>query len=115
MFNLLLGHVLGDYFFQTHEMATKKSLKGSEGTKWCLIHTIIYSLCVCICMQFLWIFPGIFLSHYFIDRYSLAYKYIMIKGGPNIDNPFFPIIYVIIDNSTHLILMWIYLTYTGVL
>ena len=118
MFELLLGHILGDYFFQTHKMATNKTLPGKIGFDACFEHCIIYSLCTISCLLFiipnnviLWSFIGIFVSHWFIDRYGLAYKYMQWKGGPDFTNPFAPVIYIAIDNTSHIVLMYVYLHY----
>jgi len=116
MFELLLGHILGDYFFQTHWMAQNKTKP--DGFDACFQHCLIYTFCVMGCLAFvlpanliLYAFVGIFLSHWFIDRYGLAYKYMQLKGGPDFDNPFAPIIYVVIDNTSHILLMYGYLHY----
>jgi len=118
MFELLLGHILGDYFFQTHWMVTNKTLPGNNGSRACFIHCIIYSYCVLACLIFtlppnfvIVAFIGIFLSHWFIDRYGLAKRYMILKGGPDFTNPFAPIIYIFIDNTSHIVLMYAYLHY----
>lgn len=114
---MLLGHILGDYFFQTNWMALNKTKKSWLGWKAVLLHTITYTFAVCL---FMWTFDWywivvVFLSHIFIDHYGLA-KWFMgtkIKGlpypKPN-DNmnyvSLYWIIYVAIDNGAHLMLMW---------
>lgn len=108
---LLLGHLLGDYWFQTNSMATNKR----SSNKWCAFHCIEYTACITICTGLIlnplaWII--VFLTHYPIDRYSLGYKFMVLKGVPDVSNPFFPIIYCVIDNTMHLVLMtvllWMY-------
>jgi hypothetical protein len=119
MWELILGHVLGDYFIQTHWMASNKTNPGIDGTMACFIHCLTYTFCVFACLLFLIpnafmiyvIVVGIFLSHWFIDRYGLAYRYMKWKGGPDLSNPFAPIIYVVLDNSTHIVLMYGFLVY----
>ncbi len=104
LWSLVFGHMLGDYFFQTHLMATKKT----SSHKWCLIHCAIYTLCVALTIgqilnPLVWLI--VFATHYPLDRYSLAYRFMQLKGGPDMSNPFAPIIYVAIDNTAHIALM----------
>lgn len=106
---LLLGHIFGDYFFQTHNMATKKT----NDSSWCMLHCLVYGVCVCLCLlvvldvrTVVLMFPIVLLSHYPIDRYSLAAKFISWKGGPESGNMFFPSIYIVIDNTTHILIMY---------
>jgi hypothetical protein len=125
---LLLGHLVGDFIFQTKSMAMNKS-----GNSWkCLIHCLIYTACVCCftwCWKPLWV-VAVFLSHFPIDRWSLADKWLhainarslkdfMENGQKNIperDDQFFnyhvlrggftSIVYTVTDNTMHLVLMW---------
>jgi len=110
---LLIGHWLGDYILQFHEMAIKKT----SSNMWCTYHSLVYTLCIISVLGFVWNFIYInplswliiFLTHYPIDRYSIGYKIMKLKGGPDFTNPFAPIIYVLIDNGLHLILMAIFI------
>lgn len=56
----------------------------------------------------------VFITHYPLDRYSLAAKFMAWKGGPDYSNPFFPSIYIVIDNVSHLVLMVVCLMWMGV-
>lgn len=125
MFQLLLGHIVGDYFLQWHWMALQKSKPGMDGVKACMIHSIIYTICIMVCLVF--VYPpltlswgsawflgvtacGIWLSHYPIDRYSLVKIIMYFKGGPDVNNPFAPVIYIFLDNTMHIVLMYYWLT-----
>lgn len=119
---IVLGHLAGDYLFQSKSMALLKSQKGWQGAKWCLIHCLIYTACVCI---FLWtanplIVALVFLSHYPLDRWSLGSKWLkLIRGrdfltayvkkepGWEIDVAFSCLVYAVVDNTMHLILLWL--------
>jgi hypothetical protein len=122
MYDLLLGHWIGDYILQTHEIATNKSKPDAKGFWACTIHCILYTISVMICLLPLFTSSTVFLasialvyiSHYFIDRYSVAYKIMEMKGGPAISEPFAPSIYIIIDNGMHIVLMYVMLTLIGV-
>ncbi|PIR06727.1 MAG: hypothetical protein COV55_02695 [Candidatus Komeilibacteria bacterium CG11_big_fil_rev_8_21_14_0_20_36_20] len=119
---IILGHLMGDYLLQSKKMALKKSEKGINGMLWCFLHSSIYTLSVCLFLwEFnLWLLILVFISHYPIDRWSLATKWLkMIKGRDlktvyqsqgqyrEIDLTFSCIVYTIPDNSMHLILLWL--------
>ena len=82
---LLLGHLVGDYFAQTHWMATNKVKSGWIGWFAVTVHTLLYTLSICL---FTWNFDwywivAVFLSHIFIDKYSLGKWFMGLKyKGP---------------------------------
>ena len=145
---LILGHLVGDYLFQGEEMAVKKSEPGNFGILWCLWHCFIYSTCVSLFVMlggfwstniiggFAIVFGIAFLSHYWIDRYSLGWVWMKFIGQSrfkdvdgNVSDKvtydgwgdfsksddviidkrqyFIAPIYIAVDNTLHLILMWI--------
>jgi hypothetical protein len=83
MFELLLGHLVGDYLLQNEWMAMNKSKNTWEGWLACTIHCILYSFAVCLLMwnfDPIW-FVAVFLSHFPIDKFRLAEHYMhYIKG-----------------------------------
>jgi len=117
----MLGHLAGDYLLQSRIMAIKKSEKDFFGLIWCLIHCLIYTTCVCL---FLWMYDPVvvclvFLSHFPIDRWSLASKWLKVIRGRDfvtayivkkkyweIDLSFSCLVYAVVDNTLHLILLW---------
>lgn len=119
---ILLGHLVGDYLLQSKKMAIRKSQKGLSGFFWCTIHSAIYTASVCL---FLWtidplIVGVVFLSHWPIDRWSLATKWLKLIRGRDfiaalkskqqsweIDLSFSCIVYTIVDNTLHLIILWL--------
>lgn len=129
--NLLLGHLVGDYLLQNDWMALNKNKNELIGIGACLSHCIIYSLSVVIFTQIisLWWFILVFISHYFIDRYSLAEKWLRFYGSRSVDKfarngaslqipdkfdvmschilkgSFTALVYAVADNTMHLILM----------
>jgi hypothetical protein len=118
---IVLGHLTGDYLVQSKNMALQKSQSGWPGIKWCLLHCSIYTTCVCL---FLWtidplIIGLVFLSHFPIDRWSLASHWLKIIRGRDflhayigqenfweIDLSFSCLVYAVVDNAMHLILLW---------
>jgi len=152
MFWAILGHFIGDYLGQTKEMAIKKSQRGWVGAGWCVAHCLFYSGMVLLSVavgtdQLLERHAGapvisimVFLTHYPIDRWSLADKWLrLIKGRqledwsgivpPGYENifdnlandmpklsintltgvaaqqSFAAIVYTVVDNTMHIILM----------
>lgn len=122
-FRLLMGHMVGDYVLQSTMMATAKGQSRTvQGWAWCTLHCIIYTISICL---FLWqisllLFVGIFLSHFFVDKFSLADKWSALMKGrtfaaaqtePDKEKRPFTIAftclcYTAIDNTMHFLLMW---------
>ena len=115
----LLGHFVGDYFFQTNKMAMSKTKWDIGGWSACIIHSIIYSITFTIAMMFtgkefnyIGLVTWTFISHFPIDKVSFA-KYIMnalgrpLPGQPQEASSATVswIVYVVIDNVLHLIFM----------
>ncbi len=83
MFGLILGHLVGDYLMQNEFMAMNKTKNTLIGWSAASIHCILYTLAVCTIMwNFdLWWIIIVFLSHFPIDKFGLAEKYMhYIKG-----------------------------------
>jgi hypothetical protein len=135
MFEMLLGHLAGDYLLQNRWMALNKSKNTHIGWLAAVIHCVLYTLMICLFMQnFDWIWMVIvFNSHFWIDKFALAEKYKKIIGSSTlkefvhryeekfdyvpyqkpeisrreiIEGGFASLTYTITDNSMHLILMW---------
>ena len=118
---IVLGHLAGDYLFQGKQMAFRKSEKGWAGYGWCVLHCLIYTICVCL---FLWtlnplVVVLVFASHFPFDRWSLASKWLKLIRGRDlirafeskekyrdIDVAFSCLVYAVVDNTMHLILLW---------
>jgi hypothetical protein len=126
---MLMGHMVGDYLLQGRHLAMNKA--GS--TPKCLIHCMIYTVSVCL---FTWPFIHgyawsaiVFLSHFPIDRWGLAYKWLdmingrslghfMIHGEDDIPTGvdrnnyhairagFTSLVYAAADNTMHIVIMW---------
>ncbi len=118
----VLGHLTGDYLLQSRTMALKKSEKSLNGIAWCIFHCLIYTGSICL---FLWtinplIIVLVFASHWFIDGWSLASKWLKLIRGRDfvkaynstekyheIDLAFSCFVYAIVDNTMHLIILWL--------
>jgi hypothetical protein len=124
---ILLGHLVGDYLLQNNWMAQRKQAHLAP----CLVHCVIYTISVCSFTSFspCWLL-AVLLSHFPIDRWSLADKWLhLIKGRSLTDyftsghnnipksekdtennylilrGGFTTLVYVIVDNTFHLLLM----------
>lgn len=118
----LLGHLVGDYLLQSKKMALKKSQKGLMGIVWCLFHCLVYTLAVCLFLETTdpLIITLVFMSHYPIDRWSLANKWLKMIGSrdfiaahysndeyKDLDVAFSCLVYAVADNTLHLVLLWL--------
>lgn len=125
---MLLGHLVGDYLLQNNYMALNKDRNDLIGWFACLLHCTLYTLAITTIMwnfDWEWILI-VFISHFPIDKFSLTSYYLkFIKGrdlynylhkdksynntnkGDIIQGGFTTIVYVLTDNTLHLLLMWI--------
>jgi uncharacterized membrane protein len=113
MWMILLGHILGDYFYQPKAMAINKA----SSSRTCCIHCLIYTLCMFGVLQanistpshWIAICLCIFITHYVIDHYSLGQRWLdliegrnILKAVDSIDVAFSAIVYVVVDNTLHI-------------
>lgn len=127
MFQLVLGHLAGDFLLQSEWMALNKSKNTWIGWFAAFVHCFFYSIAVCL---FMWNFDWfwlvtVFFTHFPIDKFSLAEKYmhylkgkgmkdyvtkhnnLKIPNGYNmLEGGFTAVVYTVTDNTMHLILMW---------
>ena len=133
---LIMGHLVGDYIFQNKWMAMNKSASTFKCTVHCLLYTFAVALFTYPFIHGLSWWSIVFFSHFIIDRWSLADKWLeltksrslkdfMLNGKEDIpeefdkDNyhalrgGFTSFVYVANDNTMHLLLMlagWYMLT-----
>ena len=115
---MIFGHLFGDYLFQNDWMAQNKWKPGLRNAGICAVHCLVYTIIMAI---FLWKIEWyhlvlIFLSHYPIDRYSIAKHFMKQKGnrvdeimksGDALPTSFTVFVYIVIDNTMHLFILWI--------
>jgi hypothetical protein len=78
MVGILLGHLVGDYLFQNNWMALTKN----RNTFRCVIHCTIYTLSVCLFTTWSpWWALLVFASHFPIDRFGLAERWLLLING----------------------------------
>lgn len=105
------GHLVGDFFLQHREMANNKFLPGWKGSLWCSLHVLVYTLSVGVFVEnfsphFLLL---VYLPHWIMDRYSIAFLWMRLIGRGDLlkstkpsEASFGAIIYVVIDQTVHL-------------
>lgn len=117
----LIGHLVGDYLLQTHEMSQRKTTESAIA----LLHAILYSIPfvgIIYWMEIstekgLAIWSIVTFTHYLIDRYRLATWYIYtinrvkcpkeetVGGYPPDTPPWLAIfLVIIIDNTFHIVI-----------
>jgi len=115
---MIFGHLFGDYLFQNDWMTRNKWKPGPRNAGICAVHCLVYTIIMAI---FLWKIEWyhlvlIFLSHYPIDRYSIAKHFMKLKGnrvdeimksGDALPTSFTVFVYIVIDNTMHLFILWI--------
>ena len=116
------GHLIGDYLFQTKAMALRKSDEGPTGIAVCTVHAIVYTIAVCLMIGTLdplvWVLIGA--PHWIIDRWSLGNKWLKLIRGRTFegayhatdayrefDIAFTCIVYTVVDNTFHLLSLWL--------
>jgi len=158
---LLIGHMIGDYVLQNDWMALNKQRRDPLGFMACMVHCMLYAAAIATCIVVGgwrwsvrpedWVHAwGVacliaFVTHFPIDRYGLAGKWIKFFGQTTPDqlekvnvarfvhgHPdtglalkdavevyttqrqyFWAPVYIAIDNTWHLLLMWLLFSWTG--
>ena len=104
--NYLIGHLIGDYILQNDWMAQNKKKENLP----CFVHCLLWTISVVVCTGW-WIYPSVwflvFASHWIFDRTQISMWYMKITKKSSQDNPFFPLVYVAVDNTCHLTLLWL--------
>lgn len=106
---IILGHMIGDYLFQSDWMAINKKAKGLKGLVACVTHCFIWALSVYLLgfrdtSQYnVLIFALLFLSHFVLDRTNFVKWYCnKTRIMPN------PAVWklIIVDNTLHLLMVY---------
>lgn len=122
--DMLLGHLVGDYLLQNNWMALSKHQHGFSGWARCFIHCCIYTICIISFTGILRLDFAIlvFLSHFIIDKFSIAEYWLKLIGGRSIKEfvlgkertdrhiimrgGFTSFVYISVDNTLHFLIMW---------
>jgi hypothetical protein len=100
-----LGHLVGDYILQTDWMAKNKK----NQTIPCLIHCTLWAGSVALFTGWGWVpFIVLLVVHYIQDRTTLVRQWMNLVGqGQFATGPYAPWSMVIIDNTFHLLQIWL--------
>jgi len=115
---MILGHLAGDYLLQNRAMMLRKTENSLTGQFWCALHCLFYTFSVCLFLGTTdpIMAAAVFLSHWPIDRWSLAAKWMkaiqsrqpgIVYKNKEIDAAFYAIVYTAADNTMHTTLMWL--------
>jgi hypothetical protein len=112
---LIVAHMMGDYLFQNDWMAQHKTVKDGEsllatrGLLNCLVHCLIYTLCVAVVGLVASPRPFgliglvfVFVTHVLMDRYRLATVWMKLFGQHGFKEHMSPWSVIVVDNSIHL-------------
>lgn len=116
LIKVFIGHILGDFFFQFSKMANNKYHSGRKRDLWCTIHVLVYTLFVSVISSNLTpvFLVGVFVPHWIVDRWSLAYQWMRLIGRGSLlysndtrEVSFGAIVYVVLDQSIHLVCLYV--------
>ena len=101
----LVGHLVGDYIFQTDWMAENKKIKSLP----CLIHSAIWAACVVLFAGWGWIPFLVLLGIHFIqDRTYIVRGWMHLIGQDHFaTGTYAPWSMVIVDNTFHVLQIWL--------
>ncbi|MGC1376783.1 MAG: DUF3307 domain-containing protein [Anaerolineales bacterium] len=105
LFLAFLGHLVGDYVFQTDWMAENKKKHSFP----CLVHSAVWAACVVLFAGWGWLPFLILLAFHFLqDRTSMVRNWMRLMGQDHFaTGPYAPWSMVIIDNTFHLLQIWL--------
>lgn len=114
--DFFIAHLVGDYLLQNDWMAMNKKKPSWFGFLTCFVHCLIYTVLVMLFTgwwkadNYALIWGLVFLSHWVFDRTYLALKWMDLYGSwkrMSNDDPNKVFAYIWVDNSFHLILLWL--------
>jgi hypothetical protein len=104
---IIIGHLIGDYLFQSDWMALNKKSKSYEGLLTCIIHSLIWTVFVYLFGFYttndVIIFLLLFISHFILDRWNFVKWFLnTFRIMPN------PTLWkiIIVDNTLHLLMVY---------
>jgi hypothetical protein len=101
----IIGHLVGDYIFQSDWMAENKKNASLPA----LIHSAIWTACVILFTGWGWIpFLVLMAFHFVQDRTVFIRKWMTLLGQDHFaTGPYAPWSMVIVDNTFHLLQIWL--------
>jgi hypothetical protein len=104
-FNLIVGHLIGDYLFQNDWQAQGKKRSSAI----CLIHCVLYTLAVWGASRFELSATGaavVLAIHFAIDRWNFVSWYMGRNGQEAFRDKMGPWSLIVVDNTWHLVVLW---------
>lgn len=101
-YTVLIAHLVGDFLFQTHAMASKKR----SSSLWCTFHVLIYAIPLALVGCEGLLLYSICMEHWIQDRFSVARRWMQLVGqSSEKDWPTGPII---VDQVLHMVFMLLF-------
>lgn len=104
-FDLLVGHLVGDYILQNDWQALNKKRSSFH----CLVHCLLYTLAVAACSLFSVSMVGllvVFATHFAIDRTQLVSWWMGAVGQAGFRDNLKPWSSIVVDNVMHIVVLW---------
>lgn len=107
----IIGHLVGDYLLQTDWMAQNKKLPGETGRNACLVHCVIWTVCVCRFAGWTSFGVALFLfgCHYAQDRTQVVKWWMTLRWKDQtgfMAAPLGPWSLIVVDNVWHVVQIW---------
>lgn len=105
-FDLLVGHLVGDYILQNDWQALNKKQRSLP----CLVHCLLYTFAVWVCSCGSVTCPGlllIFATHFAIDRTQLISWWMGFNNQAGFRDNLKPWSSIVVDNVWHILILWI--------
>lgn len=105
-FDLLVGHLVGDYILQNDWMARNKKDRSLP----CFVHCALYTLAVAAFSLFRVPLPWlafVFVTHYAVDRSQVIAWWMKFNGQVSFARALAPWSSIVVDNVWHIVVLWI--------
>ncbi len=111
-FDLLVGHLVGDYIWQNDWQALNKKRSSLH----CLVHCLLYTLAVAVFSRFTVGGVGlivVFATHFAIDRTQFVAWWMGKAGQTGFRDNLKPWSSIVVDNVMHIVVLWFVFHFTG--
>lgn len=117
LLSAIIGHLVGDYLAQNDWMALNKKLPGDEGRAACIIHCLIWTLCVSLFSGWWHPLTGLilFTTHYIQDRTQIILWWMTKVNSQEkfVNGPCAPWSVIVVDNVWHIVTLWVVAKFIG--
>lgn len=110
---LIMGHLIGDYLLQNDWMARNKK----NSSLHCFTHCALYTMAIAIVITMtgdswpLWAFTVVFGTHFLQDRTNIVSWFMSKVGQDRFKEDLGPWSMIVVDNTLHLLVLFILYAY----